>query len=103
MRIRVRKKAWSPGVTMLVAFTGFDTLRLDTLRHRPTVLFQSLDQLRRFFLTLTHGTGPYQVLVLRNRTLDAAAGANYGAVVSLAHPHPNFREAKLGRLANQVH
>src|SRR5262249_52961664 len=73
------------------------------LAQRAAVFFEALDQLRRFLFAFADGAGPEQRLVLLNRPLDAAAGADHRAVVALAHAHPDLREAELGRLADQEH
>src|SRR4051812_19434105 len=70
---------------------------------RPAVLFQPLDQFRRLLLALADVAVPDELLVLGDGALDAAAGADDGAVVALAHARADLGEAELRGLAHQEH
>src|SRR5690606_21253361 len=70
---------------------------------RPAVFFQALDQFNGFFLAITDAAGPHQPLVTGNGIFDAAAGADHGAVIALAHAGADLGEAQLGGLADQIH
>src|ERR1700677_385387 len=67
------------------------------------MLFQALEQLARFFLAIANTTGPEERFVASNRPFDTAAGADDGAVVTLAEALADFGEAEFGGFANQIH
>src|SRR5687768_8469654 len=73
------------------------------LAQRPAVLFQPLHQLAGFFFAFADAARPGELFVLLDGPLDSPARADHRAVVALAHPRADLREAELRRLANEEH
>src|SRR4051812_26646060 len=67
------------------------------------MFFEPLNELGGFFLALAYGAGPGEHFIVGGGALDAAAGADDGAVVALAHAGADFGEAELGGLADEEH